>query len=725
MRQAIAEAYGNEVFFLGACGEDRRVVRAEVVARGDEGSVPALAQNAAVGDVVIHNHPSGALTPSGADLDIASMLGSRGVGFFIVDNEVRELYAVVEPFGREVVKPIDPAAVSEALGDRGALARALEGYESRPGQVGMALEVTRAFNEDKVAALEGGTGVGKSMAYLVPALFWVLSNKERVVISTNTINLQEQLIGKDIPLLGRAFHEEFKAVLVKGRGNYLCLRKLDVALSESDLLLDDAEKENLAAIAAWAGKTKEGSRSDLGFMPAEELWERVNSESDTCTRLKCRHFAQCFFFKARREAASADMLVVNHHILLADIALRSATGGSSEMAILPGYTRLVIDEGHNLEDGATSYFGSRVSRLGLLKAIGRLHHKRERDRGTLPFLLSKLKGGRGEARERFDAWQTAINASILPEKESVTARVNEAFDLLFYFLQGQGKGASGEVKLRLTPAAKGSPGWTEVGDAFDRLNLEMARLVRSLKSLYRELSDSDMAERLADPLIELKATAERLEGAAAELEALMKGGDDGLVRWIEAQPRKQGRVISICGSPLNVAAEIKTRIFDRLKTVVVTSATLTVKKRFDFIMARTGLDLLDADRLITGVFPSPFDYKSQVIIYIPRDIPDPTEKGFSDVLKRLVHMSLAVSRGRAFVLPKEMAKQPKRSVFAWYPVLRLATVTAIAAQPDPHLANNSASISTVVASPFISVVSAGAVLTSESGPTNGGVLNVT
>ncbi|HEY3347312.1 MAG TPA: helicase, partial [Nitrospirota bacterium] len=454
MKKIIHEAGGNEVFFLGICGDDRRVARAVVMARGDESQVPALAQEAAVGDVVIHNHPTGLLTPSKPDLEVASQLGSRGVGFFIINNFADEVYAVVEPFAKEALKPVDYELVREALSEGGAVSRSLSGYEPRPGQVQMALELARAFNEDKIAALEAGTGVGKSMAYLVPTLFWVLKNRERVVISTNTINLQEQLIEKDIPMLGRSFADPFKAVLVKGRSNYLCLRKLDLALSEEDLLLEEGEKADLHGVAAWSLNTKEGSRSDLGFIPTDDLWEKVSSESDFCSRLRCSHFSHCFFFRARREAASADLLVVNHHILLADIALRAEMGGGADMAILPGYSRLIIDEGHNLEDGATSYFGSRASRLGMLKTLGRLHHRREgKDKGALPFLANRLRS-RKRSNEKEQVWLGLITGQLVFEKDSVSARVNEAFDLLYKFIGNQSGEFGAELKLRLTDAVK-------------------------------------------------------------------------------------------------------------------------------------------------------------------------------------------------------------------------------------------------------------------------------
>ncbi len=692
MRRAIAEAGGNEVFFLCSCGrsnackEDRRVTGAQVIARGDEECVPALAQGAAVGDVVIHNHPSGLLKPSKPDIEIAGILGSRGVGFFIINNKVDEVYAVVEPFARESVKPLDIDAVEAVLSDGGALSRAMSAHEARPGQMMMAGEVARAFNEDRVAVLEGGTGVGKSMAYLVPALFWIIKNRERVVVSTNTINLQEQLIGKDIPLLGHlsgagpeAGLPAFKAVLVKGRGNYLCLRKLELARAEGDFLVEDTERQDIDAIAEWALTTKEGSRSDLSFVPSESLWEKLNSESDSCTRLKCRYFQRCFFFRARREVASADLLVVNHHILLADIAMRAegAAAGrpaAGDTAILPGYSRLIIDEGHNLEDGATSYFGSRITRLGLLKMLGRLHRKvartasdragrqaagrqtgtgltgRPAAKGALPLLASRLAGKGGSRKEKGEAWRALINERIIPAKESIVLRVNEAFDELFYFMSRESESPGGDIKIRLTGNTRGITSWESVEGGFGRLGTELANLTRSLNSLCKEIKDEALGDKIDEPLVELKSITERLEAANAQTDNLLRGDGDGLIRWVEAPARKTGRVISLCGSPLNVASEIKSRIYDRLKTVIITSATLTVKKRFDYLNRRIGLDLIPGDRLVEGVFPSPFDYRNQVIICIPRDVPDPGAREFGAALNALLRESLDISRGRAFAL---------------------------------------------------------------------------
>ncbi|HEY6009263.1 MAG TPA: DEAD/DEAH box helicase, partial [Geobacteraceae bacterium] len=265
LRAAIAEAGGNEVFFLGRTDEARVVVEVEPLARGSRDAVAAILIAASFGDVVIHNHPSGRLTPSQADLEIASILGNQGVGFYIVDNRAEECYQAVAPFARIETHSLAFTEVEDFYAPGGALAGTLKGYEPRGEQLRMAFAVAEAFNEGRVAMIEAGTGTGKSLAYLYPAVLWATRNKERVVISTNTINLQEQLIKKDIPLLQRT-GLAFRAVLVKGRGNYLCRRKLEAVRGEPTLFPEESGDE-LQAIIAWAEKTADGCRSDLAFIP--------------------------------------------------------------------------------------------------------------------------------------------------------------------------------------------------------------------------------------------------------------------------------------------------------------------------------------------------------------------------------------------------------------------------------------------------------------------------
>ncbi|MCK4691060.1 MAG: helicase, partial [Desulfuromonadales bacterium] len=235
LRYAIDEAGGNEVFVLGQVDAERRIVQVEVLARGSEAAVPAILQTCRYGDVVIHNHPSGDLRPSAADIEVASQFGSLGVGFYIVNNTVDKLYRVVEVFAGKDEQKLSLEQIGALLGPDGVIANKLPDYEERPEQLRMAFAVSEAFNQGQLAVVEAGTGIGKSLAYLVPALLWARANGERVVVSTRTINLQEQLIRKDLPFLQRATNIEFHAVLVKGRSNYLCRRRSETAGREPGL----------------------------------------------------------------------------------------------------------------------------------------------------------------------------------------------------------------------------------------------------------------------------------------------------------------------------------------------------------------------------------------------------------------------------------------------------------------------------------------------------------
>jgi ATP-dependent DNA helicase DinG len=353
MREAIAEADGNEVFFVGKLGPDGLVASVKVGARGNEEAVPVLSPLVEEGDLIIHNHPSGGTRPSSADLGIAARLGNQGIGFFIVDNDLEEVYVVAEPVQAAEITPLDPGELAADLSPGGALSRIYPLYEQRESQVGMLRLVTQAFNGDEICAAEAGTGVGKSLAYLLPAVRWALQNGERVVVSTNTINLQQQLIEKDIPLVKKVLGQDLKVVLVKGRGNYLCLHRMHEALDEAELF--EERDPDLLSIREWARTTETGSRTDLSFYPKEETWSKVCSEADACLGLRCAHREGCFVLKARREASSAKVLIANHHLLFADLALR-LQGSFDDPAVLPPFRRVIFDEAHNVEKAATSFF---------------------------------------------------------------------------------------------------------------------------------------------------------------------------------------------------------------------------------------------------------------------------------------------------------------------------------------------------------------------------------
>ncbi|GAB1483898.1 hypothetical protein MASR2M78_27140 [Treponema sp.] len=320
LKEEIQDASGNEVFALGFFDSENKVATIKILARGHEAAVLAPSSFLEEADVLIHNHPSSQLSPSDNDLAIASRVAESGIGSYIVDNAVSRVYVVVEARAKKVIEKLDADKLVAALEEGGAIARRLDKYESRKPQLDLLRLVARSLNEDAIVCAEAGTGVGKSFAYLVPVMSWAQANDERVVVSTATINLQQQLFEKDIPLVSSAMRKKVKAVLLKGRNNYLCLRRLYDAVKEGQLFPE--EGEGLEEILAWAETSQSGSRSDLSFLPQEAVWSRVCSEPDLCLGLRCPERDRCFFLAVKRDAADAGLLVVNHHLLFADLAAR-------------------------------------------------------------------------------------------------------------------------------------------------------------------------------------------------------------------------------------------------------------------------------------------------------------------------------------------------------------------------------------------------------------------
>ncbi|MEM1283503.1 MAG: DEAD/DEAH box helicase [Chlamydiota bacterium] len=264
----------------------------------------------------------------------------------------------------------------------GPLAKFIPNFESRKEQQEMMHDIIEAYNDNKVALIEAGTGTGKSIAYLIPAIFWSLQCKERTLISTNTITLQEQLLHKDIPLLAEALNVDIRAVLVKGMSNYVCLRKLHEARQEMSLFPDE-EQEELLEIEKWAEQTQDGSKADLSFKPKPQTWEKACAESDTCTREKCSYYKKCHFFKARNRARDANLLISNHSLLFADLSYRK--GSEKGTGLLPDYDKVILDEAHNIEDIATDHFANKASGFMVMRTLSRLHtENKSRVYGKLP-----------------------------------------------------------------------------------------------------------------------------------------------------------------------------------------------------------------------------------------------------------------------------------------------------------------------------------------------------
>jgi ATP-dependent DNA helicase DinG len=656
IRTAIRLAGGREICFVGQVDSAGAVMAVRVVARGDASCVLALPGFAARGEMLIHNHPSGNLEPSEPDLQVAARLHDDGIGFAIVDNEATRLYVVVEvPAARSQVD-LDPSAIAEVLGAGGVVAASHRGFEDRPSQREMAMAISRLYNEGGIGLLEAGTGVGKSLGYLVPALRWAAANGERTVVSTNTINLQEQLVGRDLPFLAEALSDQpVRFALLKGWHNYLCKVRLEQALEAGTALFETALAGEMDSLVSWADATSDGSLTSFATPPRPELWDEVAAEPDLCQRMKCRHFDSCFVFKARREAAAADVVVVNHHLLLSDVAVRRASQNWTDAAVLPAYQRLVIDEGHHLEEAAGTHLGVTVGRRGVTRLLNRLDR---RGKGVLNALVTRLSGSDDLLSA---ASLDLVRSRLIPSVESAREKSGLLFELLAGWLRDQG-----QTVVRLTDRFDDDPVWRSgLRRALDDTLGEIALIGEGLQMVRDRIEGSSKLDEAAAPLLnETRAVIRRLDAAADALRSTLRPDRRGdTVRWLEVTGKEAAA--SLSAVPLDIAPILRDDLFERVKTVVVTSATLTTRggaatlrdRRaadaggFGFLTARLGLD---SDHLtpVTGVFSSPFDYRRQAILAIPTDVPAPAAGG-ADHPQRVLEILLdlaEISDGGIFAL---------------------------------------------------------------------------
>ncbi len=629
IRVAIRLAGGREVCFVCTVDAEGMLTSARAVARGTSGQVLALPGVAQRGEMLVHNHPSGWLEPSDADMNIAARLHDDGVGFAIVDNDVTDLYVVTE-VPRVAAKVVVPASsIERDFGPDGPLARGFESYESRNGQRDMALTIARTYADGGVALLEAGTGVGKSMAYLVPALRWAAANKERTVVSTNTITLQEQLFAKDLPLLADLLSDQpVRFALLKGWRNYICLSRLTQAQAGSASLFEAPQREELATLVEWAKVTSDGSLSDLAAPPRPDVWDEVAAEGDLCTRLKCSHFDACFVFKARRAAATADVVVVNHSLLLADIAVRRASQNWAEAAVLPSYSHLVVDEGHHLEDAAANHLGSSVSNRAVTKLLNRLERRGGREaKGLLPTLETRLMA-RGDLLSV--ASLDLLRGRLRPALEFARGDAAQLFDRIAQWLQ-----ESKQTTIRLTPDLHQDAVWRDgLREALKNLMTGLESIGEILRLIRERLETEDERdEGLLSLLQELRGAGSRVTGHHDALRATLdpQDGAPGYVRWAEtrgnmhtfnARGTLNTPTVLLYSVPLDLAPILREDLFGRLSSTVVTSATLTADANFNFLLGRLGLDESETN-VETAQFPSPFDYAQHALLVVPNDTPAP------------------------------------------------------------------------------------------------------
>lgn len=482
--------------------------------------------------------------------------------------------------------------VEEIFGPEGIIARNLEAYEYRSSQIEMAKAVSNALANRKHAIIEAGTGTGKTLAYLIPAIAAALQRKERIIISTGTKNLQEQIMKKDLPFLQRIFPKKFKAVYMKGRSNYVCLHRLRKAEAQP-ILANLEEIDYFKELSEWAKESETGDIAELEIPETLSFWRQVNARSEICLGQQCSEFERCFITKMRREAEKADIVIVNHHLFFADLMLRESEYGK----VLPDYSTVIFDEAHLIEDIATTYFGAQVSDYQIEELV--------RD-------ISFLEITDVELNKELVKITTRIAKSSQDFWDKVSEILNE------------------ETKVPISKEiffSGNSP--TELGQAYFQLRDAIKRLEDWLSCLEEQTG-------------EVEAFTRRTQQIKFYLDVICSEAEEDFIYWAE----KQARSIVLHASPISISELLKEKLLDKV-SVILTSATLSSENSFDYIKQRLGLEDYETEDLLIS---SGFDYQKQAILYLPVGMPDPgTPEYLTKSIEEIIKI-LQVTQGRAFVL---------------------------------------------------------------------------
>ena len=506
--------------------------------------------------------------------------------------------------------PLDLAAIENCFLPGGILSKKIPSFEYRSQQAAMAMKVASTFNRSQFLLAEAPTGVGKSLAYLLPATWWTSQNKEKVIISTQTKSLQSQLFYKDLPQIREAVSYDFKVTLLKGKSNYICLYKYYELLAEAESTFEKKDREALAALSLWVRKTKTGDISEChGFSPGRYpyLWSRASCEGSFCLGQGCVHADKCFLLKVRREATASQIVITNHHLTFADFA----SGG--ELAISAG--NIIFDEAHNLEKVAASYLGSVFDKRTVDSIVSEMYVSRPAQSGYLMNLKLSISYqlNSDELLRHIDSLVDsllAFNHSTVNLFDSISEKLKTA-------------GAHGESREIPYNAARNPCNSKEAGEFLEQIG----NIIERIESIIDTLRETDNLAKKREMLVRLEASVSDLKSIKVVAEDLLYAANDEYVYWIE-KPSSSRYTPRMLSAPLEVGKLLDKRFYDHMKSAVFSSATLTIEKRFDFIIKRLGLDSSSKDRIETICLGSPFDINSEVAVITATYLPSPKQSDF-------------------------------------------------------------------------------------------------
>ena len=640
IKKYLEEHNNKSMIFKATFDEDEKIQKPFFLSLYKKKSFEETLTKVGKNEVVIRTTKPNQLYPSDMELELSEELYTRrNIAYCLLSSDLDDFY-FVQDIDRIFLEEID---IENYFAKDGILAKEIKGFEYREEQEEMAQYIQDAINEDRKIIVEAGTGTGKTLAYLIPSIKWAVTNKKKVIIATNTINLQEQLLLKDIPLAKSIIKDEFSYVLVKGRNNYVCKRLFnELVLGKSiDIETFSMEaREQIEYILKWGNKTKTGDKAELPFEVYPDVWELVQSTTELCLGKKCPYRKECFYMKTRMEKMEADILISNHHVFFADLNVRAETDFDSEYLILPRYDMVIFDEAHNVESVARSYFSVEVSKISFTRLLNRIYQKKNKKKKEKSALI-RVEDTVDE-KNLEDSEQYIYLLNTLKEEISILQNIgDEYFDEIRKIYETN---TEAPIKKSLNnfemTKSRFLENLREKKDIFQGKLADYLNLMMSFNNVIDEEKDKN------PEVINFNNHLKMFKAYIDSFKFINSFEDDNYIYWLDINSKRTNVVLT--ATPLNIAQKLSTVLFDNLDRLVFASATIVVNGNFDYFKKSLGLDEEDC---IEAIIKSPFDYDEQMSVYIPSDIQDSENINafVSDASKFILNILLKTN-GKAFIL---------------------------------------------------------------------------
>ncbi len=604
---------GQEVSFVGYIDRSGLVCETETLVYGNDNSAPVDLMETLQGDVLIHNHPGSngndSLRASEADIGLATELVNKKIGFYIIDNQCSFANVIFKPEARIYLKNEEIKSIFE---DGGILSQVISSFESREEQINLVEGILSAINDSKIIISEAGTGTGKSLAYLIPSAIWAIQNKKRVVVSTQTINLQQQIAGKDMlivqKVLNSYINQDIHYSVLIGKGNYLCRKKLFEIIKDREkqnsLFSEEDDFKIIFEIEEWSRNCEEGTHSEFGSYVKDEIWEEVCCDSYSCTRRKCIYYGDCFYYKARLQAEKSNVIIANHSLTFSSIDEKS------HKSTLPFFSGIVFDEAHHIEDVALKSLSKEFSIQSLLYNIRKLYSvKGDKSFGFL--ILLERKGnfkGYTDIQYDFEELLKILKGLI----RDLTDFIFEGAEVLKKYMK-----ESNCVGIDNDFTKTGE--YKSIHNRLTFLFTEINRFTAGFEYFASRVKETSVHKEVVDIITTIGYRLLGLSEARDVFELIFNTENTiNFVKWIEATKKN----LKFYYSPLEIEDFLSNSLFSRKEFTIFTSATLMINNRFDYFNNSIGLSLASGKDKLEISLPSPFDYQKQAEIYILEEFLD-------------------------------------------------------------------------------------------------------